>query len=137
MKPIHFWIIWTLLVTGMIAFAQSLEEQFQAADAELNRVYKELRSQLNDAEKTQLKTAQIRWINERDLKANTAISEEFKTKILNDLTNERVNYLKQELKNKSKKKAALSCLGKRWFTALRLTRALPQRGLPPDRNRPR
>jgi len=64
MKPIHFWIFWTLLVTGTIAFAQSLEEQFQAADAELNRVYKELRSKLNEQQKAELKDVQKTWLKD-------------------------------------------------------------------------
>ena len=59
MKPIYLWIFWTLLVSGTIALSQSLEEQFQSADAELNRVYKELRSQLNEEQKAELKKSQL------------------------------------------------------------------------------
>ena len=83
----------------------SKDADYQTADEELNRVYQQLRSQLNDGEKSELKTDQIRWINDRDLKANNAISGELKTQILIELTNNRVNYLKQELKNKSEKNA--------------------------------
>jgi uncharacterized protein YecT (DUF1311 family) len=48
-----------LIVTGAfvlcgMAFGQSLEQQFQEADSELNRVYKEVRLKLNEEEKAEL-----------------------------------------------------------------------------------
>ena len=43
-----------MALTG-VAFAQDLSDQFQEADAELNRVYKELRSTLNEEQKAALK----------------------------------------------------------------------------------
>lgn len=53
-----------MVLSRTMAFAQPIEEQFQAADAELNRVYKELRSKLNEEQKTQLKTLQQAWLKE-------------------------------------------------------------------------
>ena len=44
------------------AFAQSWELQYQQADAELNRVYKELRSKLSEQEKEELKKVQLAWL---------------------------------------------------------------------------
>ena len=41
-------------------------QQLQDADAELNRVYQNLRSRLNPAQKDQLKTMQREWIQNRD-----------------------------------------------------------------------
>ena len=51
----------TLLVTIVAfaisgaAFAQIWEQKYQQADAELNRVYKELRSNLSEQQKAELK----------------------------------------------------------------------------------
>ncbi len=42
------------------------QEQLQAADAQLNQVYQQLRGSLNDAQKQQLKLAQRDWIKKRD-----------------------------------------------------------------------
>ena len=61
----------TLLVT-IVAFAicgatwaQSWEQQYQQADAELNRVYKELRSNLSEQQKAELKKVQLAWLKEK------------------------------------------------------------------------
>ena len=51
-------ILLIILASSGCAFAQSLEEQFKSADAELNRVYKDLRSQLNEQQKAELKKSQ-------------------------------------------------------------------------------
>ncbi len=53
-----------LAICGAV-FGQSLEQQFEEADAELNRVYKELRSQLNEEQKAELKKVQIAWLKEK------------------------------------------------------------------------
>jgi uncharacterized protein YecT (DUF1311 family) len=45
-----------------VAFAQDLTDQYQKADAELNRVYKELRSLLNPDQQKQLKAWQLEWV---------------------------------------------------------------------------
>ena len=61
----------TLLVTIVAfaifgsAFAQSWEQKYQQADAELNRVYKELRSNLSEQQKTELKKVQLAWLKEK------------------------------------------------------------------------
>lgn len=49
-------------------------EQFQAADAELNRVYRQLAAQLSGVRREQLKTAQQAWIAFRDKNAAFAAS---------------------------------------------------------------
>ena len=56
-----------LLLWGIVSssFAQT-PQQLQAADAELNQVYQQLRGTLNDAQKQELKTAQKDWLNKRD-----------------------------------------------------------------------
>ena len=61
----------TLLVTIVAfaifgsAFAQSWEQKYQQADAELNRVYKELRSNLSEHQKAELKKVQLAWLKEK------------------------------------------------------------------------
>ena len=61
----------TLLVTIIAfaicgsAFAQSWEQKYQQADAELNRVYKELRSNLSEHQKAELKKVQLAWLKEK------------------------------------------------------------------------
>jgi len=65
----YLMIAWILLSCGL-SLAQSVEEQYQAADAELNRVYKELRSKLNEQQKAELKKSQLDWIKKRDASAN-------------------------------------------------------------------
>jgi len=40
--------------------------QYKAADAKLNQVYRQFTAKLDDAEKTQLKTAQTAWLKYRD-----------------------------------------------------------------------
>ena len=60
------------LLLGATALAQSViaqvptQEQLQAADAQLNQVYQQLRGTLNDTQKQQLKLAQRDWIKKRD-----------------------------------------------------------------------
>ena len=61
----------TLLVTIVAfaicgsAFAQSWEQKYQQADAELNRVYKDLRSNLSEHQKAELKKVQLAWLKEK------------------------------------------------------------------------
>jgi uncharacterized protein YecT (DUF1311 family) len=42
------------------------ENQYKAADAKLNQVYRQFTAKLDDEEKTQLKTAQTAWLKYRD-----------------------------------------------------------------------
>jgi len=42
------------------------QEQIQAADAQLNQIYQQLRGSMNDAQKQQLKLAQRDWLKKRD-----------------------------------------------------------------------
>jgi uncharacterized protein YecT (DUF1311 family) len=66
----------TLIAAALVFFtsfslcAQTLEQQFEAADAELNRVYKELRSKLNDEQKAELTRVQKVWLAEVQNMAN-------------------------------------------------------------------
>jgi uncharacterized protein YecT (DUF1311 family) len=53
-----------MALTGA-AFAQDLTDQYQQADAELNRVYKELRSNLSEHQKAELKKVQLAWLKEK------------------------------------------------------------------------
>jgi uncharacterized protein YecT (DUF1311 family) len=54
-----------MALTGA-AFAQDLTDQYQKADAELNRVYKELRSLLNPEQQKQLKAWQLEWVQKNE-----------------------------------------------------------------------
>jgi hypothetical protein len=81
------------------AFAQSLEQQFQEADSELNRVYKELRSQLNDEQKAELKKSQLAWIKEKDILAKRFQSKIEKYNFLIQNTNNRTLFIKKILGN--------------------------------------
>ncbi len=89
-------IVALLTLCGTV-FAQSLDEQFEKADAELNRVYKELRSQLNDEQKAELKKGQLAWIKEKDSLAKLAGSESKSIKVLVDLTKQRAQILAEQL----------------------------------------
>ena len=46
--------------------------QYKAADAKLNQVYRQFTAKLDDAEKTQLKTAQTAWLNTATRIANSS-----------------------------------------------------------------
>ena len=91
--------IFAIFFAGAIALGQTLEEQFQAADAELNRVYKELRTKLNDEHKAELKKSQLAWIKEKDLLSKNAKSESEKFTILEKITAQRAIYLLSLLNN--------------------------------------
>jgi hypothetical protein len=92
MKPLKA-ALFLLFLSGIV-FAQSLEEQFQAADAELNRVYKELRSQLNDEQKAELKKSQLAWIKEKDRLAKQASTSDERQQFLTQVTIERTQALR-------------------------------------------
>ena len=90
----------TLLVT-IVAFAfcgatwaQSWEQQYQQADAELNRVYKELRSKLSEQQKEELKKVQLEWLKEKVRlvkEANTPVEQ---LKVATNLTIQRTAELR-------------------------------------------
>lgn len=51
---------------------QEARSNFEIADAELNKVYKELRSTLGGKEKEKLKEVQLQWLKYRDKNAEFA-----------------------------------------------------------------
>ena len=90
----------TLLVTIVAfaicgsAFAQSWEQKYQQADAELNRVYKELRSNLNELEKAELKKVQIAWLKDKECAVQSVNSTQEKLRIATSLTLQRTEELR-------------------------------------------
>lgn len=87
-------ILLIILASIGIVFAQSLEEQFQAADVELNRVYKELRSNLNELEKAELKKIQIAWLKDKERAVQSVNSANEKFRIATNLTIQRTEELR-------------------------------------------
>ena len=76
------------------AFAQSWEQKYQQADAELNRVYKELRSNLSEHQKAELKKVQLAWLKEKVRlvkEANTPVEQ---LRVATNLTIQRTAELK-------------------------------------------
>ena len=76
------------------AFTQSWEQQYQQADAELNRVYKELRSNLSEQQKAELKKVQLAWLKEKVRlvkEANTPVEQ---LRVATNLTIQRTAELK-------------------------------------------
>ena len=76
------------------AFAQGWEQQYQQADAELNRVYKELRSNLSEQQKAELKKVQLAWLKEKVRlvkEANTPVEQ---LRVATDLTIQRTAELR-------------------------------------------
>ena len=67
MKSIVYFLL--LFFISSSIFSQT-PHQVQAADAELNKVYKELRSHLTEQKKAELKKSQLDWIKRRDAFAN-------------------------------------------------------------------
>jgi len=61
-------IIFVLFVQNAIPQVPT-ENQIHTSDAQLNQVYKELRSKLNERQKAELKKSQLDWIKQRDLSA--------------------------------------------------------------------
>ena len=93
----HFIIATILLTFGTLALGQSLEEQFKTADAELNRVYKELRSNLNEQQKTELKKVQMAWLKEVYKTADQASTPQQRQRFLTQATLERTQALGRAL----------------------------------------
>ena len=90
----------TLLVTIVAfaicgsAFAQSWEQKYQQADAELNRVYKELRSNLSEQKKAELKNVQIAWLKEKVRLVKAANTPDEQLRVATNLTIQRTAELK-------------------------------------------
>ena len=90
----------TLLVTIVAfaifgsAFAQSWEQKYQQADAELNRVYKELRSKLSDQQKAELKKVQLAWLKEKVRLVKAANTPDEQLRVATNLTIQRTAELK-------------------------------------------
>ena len=90
----------TLLVTIVAfaicgsAFAQSWEQKYQQADAELNRVYKELRSNLSEHQKAELKKVQLAWLKEKVRLVKEANSPVEQLRVATNLTIQRTAELK-------------------------------------------
>lgn len=95
--------LFAAILLGSVALINAAEEkgptqeQLQAADAQLNQVYQQLRATLNDAQKQQLKLAQREWIKKRD--ALAAANQENPQGALYQATLERVAQLKASSKN--------------------------------------
>jgi uncharacterized protein YecT (DUF1311 family) len=89
-----------------VEMQQCLDQQYLKLDAELNRVYKKIRSKLSAARKTRLKEAQLAWIAFRDKSAEFKASEEeggsmyslVYVSVMASLTEQRVGNLKDILK---------------------------------------
>jgi uncharacterized protein YecT (DUF1311 family) len=78
-----------MALTGA-ALAQDLSDQFQEADAELNRVYKELRSLLNPDQQKQLKAWQLEWVQKNERMVNKAGNPADKASVLLEPTQTRL-----------------------------------------------
>jgi uncharacterized protein YecT (DUF1311 family) len=90
----RLFIFITILASSGILFAQSLEEQFKAADAKLNQVYKELRSKLNEQQKAELKKVQMAWLKEIYKTADQASTPQQRQQHLIQVTIERTQALR-------------------------------------------
>ena len=90
----------TLLVTIVAfaicgsAFAQSWEQKYQQADAELNRVYKELRSNLSEQQKAELKKVQLAWLKEKVRLVKEANTPDEQLRVATNLTIQRTAELR-------------------------------------------
>src|ERR1051326_3709658 len=82
--------------------------QYRAADAKLNQVYRQFTAKLDDAEKTQLKAAQTAWLKYRDANCEF-VADQYRggtmrpmiaAICLADVTNARVNELKSQIKDR-------------------------------------
>jgi hypothetical protein len=90
----------TLLVTIVAfticgsVFAQSWEQKYQQADAELNRVYKELRSNLSENQKAELKKVQLAWLKEKVRLVKEANTPDEQLRVATNLTIQRTAELR-------------------------------------------
>ena len=77
-----------------MALAQSLEQQFKTADAELNRVYKQLRTTLSERQKAELKKIQLAWLKEKERAVQSVNSANEKIRVATNLTIQRTEELR-------------------------------------------
>ena len=82
-----------MALTGA-AFAQDLTDQYQQADAELNRVYKELRSKLSEQQKAELKKVQLSWLKEKVRLVKEANTQDEQLRVATNLTIQRTEELR-------------------------------------------
>ncbi len=89
-----------------VEMQECLDQQYQKWDAELNLVYKKIRSKLSVARKAKLKEAQLAWIVFRDKSAEFEASEDeggsmyslVYVSVMSSLTEQRVENLREILK---------------------------------------
>ena len=62
------------LAQTQVEMNQEAKSDYETADAELNKVYKELRANLSEEQKTKLKEVQVTWLKYRDGNAEFAAS---------------------------------------------------------------
>jgi uncharacterized protein YecT (DUF1311 family) len=83
-------------------------KEYKAADAKLNKTYQDFMSKLDEAEKLQLKNAQLAWLKYRDTNCEF-VSDQYKggtmrpmiaAMCLADVTNARVTELKSQIKDR-------------------------------------
>jgi len=81
-----------IALTGTV-FAQSSEQKYHQADAELNRVYKELRALLDPANQKKLKDWQMKWIQKNEKMTKKASDPTDKASLLLEPTQTRLTEL--------------------------------------------
>ena len=79
-----------IFALSVAAFAQSSEQQYLQADAELNAVYKELRALLDPANQKKLKDWQMKWVNKNAIAIKKASGPADKAKLLLEPTQTRL-----------------------------------------------
>ena len=89
-----FLLILAIVFSNTMALAQSLEQQFKTADAELNRVYKQLRTTLSERQKAELKKIQLAWLKEKESAVQSVNSANEKIRVATNLTIQRTEELR-------------------------------------------
>ena len=79
-----------IFALSVAAFAQSSEQQYLQADAELNRVYKELRALLTPSNQKKLKDWQMKWVNKNAIVIKKASGPADKVRLLLEPTQTRL-----------------------------------------------
>ena len=83
-------------------------KEYKAADTKLNKTYQDFMSKLDEAEKAQLKNAQLAWLKYRDANCEF-VADQYKggsmrpmiaAMCLADVTNARANELKSQIKDR-------------------------------------
>jgi len=73
---------------------ETLQADFETADREINRLYREIRSNLSPGERESLKREQIVWIKKKESTCNDMVEEKDKLSCWTDTTRERIDELK-------------------------------------------